>query len=149
MEKIDLNLYNSYQSKTNKMSTELKEIAVNVEPTYLAEKNAHLRDKDMQFIENTHKYIIVIDPDSKYDSVTTWNHSHFGHFNAALIIKNMMKDYKTKDISGEEKVEKPQEEILQEFHFSGEGVYEPIVIKAHNTIEAEELYETKKVKIIN
>ena len=61
----------------------------------------------------------------------------------------MMKDYKTKDMSGDEKVEKPQEEILQEFHFSGEGVYEPIVIKAHNTIEAEELYETKKVKIIN
>jgi len=67
------------------MSNELKE------PTYLAEKNAHSRDKDMQFLEKTHKYIIVTDPDSKYDSVTTWNHSHFAHFNAALIIKNMMK----------------------------------------------------------
>jgi len=61
------------------------------EPTYLAEKNAHPRDKDMVFYEETHKYVIVPDPDSAYTSVTTWNHSHFGHFNADLIIKNMMK----------------------------------------------------------
>ena len=71
------------------MSNELKETPV--EPTYLAEKNEHARDKDMQFVESTHKYTIITDPDSKYDSVTTWNHSHFAHFNAALIIKNMMK----------------------------------------------------------
>ena len=70
------------------MSNELKET---VEPTYLAEKNVQSRDKDMQFVESTHKYTIITDPDSKYDSVTTWNHSHFAHFNAALIIKNMMK----------------------------------------------------------
>jgi hypothetical protein len=61
------------------------------EPTYLAKKNEHSRDKDMVFIENTHKYIISTDPDSKYTSVTTWNHSHFNHFNPTLIIKNMMK----------------------------------------------------------
>ena len=77
------------------MSNELKENAnvdiANTEPTYLADKNAHPRDKDMQFVESTHKYTILPDPDSKYDSVTTWNHSHFSHFNAALIIKNMMK----------------------------------------------------------
>ena len=77
------------------MSNELKETVnvglVNTEPTFLAEKNEHIRDKDMQFVESTHKYTILPDPDSKYDSVTTWNHSHFGHFNAALIIKNMMK----------------------------------------------------------
>ena len=70
------------------MSTELKET---IEPTYLAQKNEHIRDKDMQFVELTHKYTILPDPDSKYDSVTTWNHSHFSHFNATLIIKNMMK----------------------------------------------------------
>ena len=77
------------------MSNELKETVnvglVTVEPTFLAEKNEHARDKDMQFVESTHKYTIITDPDSKYDSVTTWNHSHFAHFNAALIIKNMMK----------------------------------------------------------
>ena len=71
------------------MSNELKETPV--EPTYLAEKIEHARDKDMQFVESTHKYTIITDPDSKYDSVTTWNHSHFSHFNATLIIKNMMK----------------------------------------------------------
>ena len=63
----------------------------NKEPTYLAQLNEHPRDKDMVFIENTHKYIITTDPDSVYTSVTTWNHSHFGHFNATIIIKNMMK----------------------------------------------------------
>ena len=77
------------------MSNELKETVnvglVNTEPTFLAEKNEHGRDKDMQFVESTHKYTIITDPDSKYDSVTTWNHSHFAHFNATLIIKNMMK----------------------------------------------------------
>ena len=77
------------------MSNELKETVnvglVNTESTYLAEKNEHARDKDMQFVESTHKYTIITDPDSKYDSVTTWNHSHFAHFNATLIIKNMMK----------------------------------------------------------
>ena len=62
------------------MSNELKETVnvglVNTEPTFLAEKNEHGRDKDMQFVESTHKYTIITDPDSKYDSVTTWNHSH-------------------------------------------------------------------------
>ena len=67
------------------MSSELNE------PAYLSQINDHPRDKDMVFIEKTHKYIITPDPDTPYTSVTTWNHSHFGHFNAAIIIKNMMK----------------------------------------------------------
>jgi hypothetical protein len=35
--------------------------------------------------------VITNDPNNKYTSVTTWNHSHFPVFNANLIIKNMMR----------------------------------------------------------
>jgi hypothetical protein len=54
-------------------------------------KNKHERDNHIQFFEEGHKYIITTDPDSQYTSVTTWNHSHFPHFNADEVIRNMMK----------------------------------------------------------
>jgi hypothetical protein len=57
----------------------------------LSERNCHDRDQYIQFFEEDHKYVITNDPDNKYTSVTTWNHSHFPVFNANLIIKNMMK----------------------------------------------------------
>ena len=50
----------------------------------------HERDKNICFQEEGHKYTILTDPDSTYTSVTTWNHSHFGHFNADEIIRKMM-----------------------------------------------------------
>jgi len=57
----------------------------------LQTNNAHIRDKDIQFYEPTHTYTIIPDAKSKYKSVTTWNHSHFPHFDADDIIKKMMK----------------------------------------------------------
>jgi hypothetical protein len=57
----------------------------------LASRNCHNRDQFIQFFEEDHKYVITNDPNNKYTSVTTWNHSHFPVFNANLIIKNMMK----------------------------------------------------------
>ena len=54
-------------------------------------KNRHERDKNIEFFEIGHKYLIKTDPTSTYTSVTTWNHTHFPHFNADEIIKNMMK----------------------------------------------------------
>ena len=59
------------------------------EPTYLAGANAHERDSHVQFDEGPHIY--TVDGDSSFTSVTTWNHSHFGHFDADKIIDNMMK----------------------------------------------------------
>uniref|UniRef100_A0A6C0IGD9 Uncharacterized protein n=1 Tax=viral metagenome TaxID=1070528 RepID=A0A6C0IGD9_9ZZZZ len=53
--------------------------------------NSHARDKNILFYEPTHTYTITTDPTNKYTSVTTWNHSHFPHFNADQVIKNMMK----------------------------------------------------------
>ena len=57
----------------------------------LSTRNSHDRDQYIQFFEEDHKYVITNDPENKYTSVTTWNHSHFPVFNANLIIKNMMK----------------------------------------------------------
>jgi hypothetical protein len=57
----------------------------------LSARNSHNRDQYIQFFEEDHKYVITNDPENKYTSVTTWNHSHFPVFNANLIIKNMMK----------------------------------------------------------
>jgi hypothetical protein len=58
------------------------------EPTYLAKINAHERDSHVIFDEGPHIY--TVDGDSSFTSVTTWNHSHFGHFDADKIIDNMM-----------------------------------------------------------
>ena len=57
-----------------------------IEPTYLANKNAHPRDSHILFDEGPHIY--TIDGDSDYLSVTTWNHSHFPHFDSDKIINN-------------------------------------------------------------
>ena len=58
------------------------------EPTHLAKVNKHPRDDHVQFDEGPHIY--TVDGDSSFMSVTTWNHSHFGHFDADKIIDKMM-----------------------------------------------------------
>ena len=58
-------------------------------PTYLANLNPHPRDSHISFDEGPHIY--TIDGDSDYMSVTTWNHSHFPHFNPEKVIEKMMK----------------------------------------------------------
>jgi len=57
----------------------------------LSNFNSHPRDSDILFEEEGHKYTILTDPDTKYTSVTTWNHSHFPKFDADKVIQNMMK----------------------------------------------------------
>ena len=57
----------------------------------LKNKYSHPRDENILFDEPTHKYTILTDIESKYTSVTTWNHSHFPHFDADDIIAKMMK----------------------------------------------------------
>lgn len=53
-------------------------------------RNAHPRDKHIRFFEEDHKYIIDLEPDVKYTSVTTWVHEHFENFDSDKIIKKMM-----------------------------------------------------------
>lgn len=56
----------------------------------LATRNYHPRDKHIKFFEEEHKYIIDLEPDVKYTSVTTWVHEHFEKFDADKIIQKMM-----------------------------------------------------------
>jgi len=57
----------------------------------LASKNFHDRDQYIQFFEEGHKYVVLFEPQVRYTSVTTWNHSHFPHFDADAVISNMMR----------------------------------------------------------
>ena len=56
----------------------------------LSIKNCHNRDKHIQFFEEEHKYIIDLEPDVKYTSVTTWVHEHFEKFDSDKVIHKMM-----------------------------------------------------------
>lgn len=49
------------------------------------------RDSLIKFYTRGHKYEILSDKNSKYTSVTTWNHSHFPKFDADKIIDNIFK----------------------------------------------------------
>jgi len=69
--------------------------------TYLQEKHPHPRDEYISFDEGPHIYTITTFDDdglphydSTYTSVTTWNHSHFQHFDADAIIDKMMRSSK-------------------------------------------------------
>ena len=69
--------------------------------TYLEKLHPHPRDGRITFDEPTHVYTIESTDESgnrTYDagftSVTTWNHSHFGHFDADGIIAKMMRSPK-------------------------------------------------------
>jgi hypothetical protein len=56
----------------------------------LSSLNKHERDEFLQFDEPSHRYTITIDASSSYTSVTTWNHQHFPHFDATVVIKKIM-----------------------------------------------------------
>ena len=58
----------------------------------LSKKNPHERDNHITFDEGPHIY--TIDGETDFMSVTTWNHSHFEHFDADKIIDNMMRSKK-------------------------------------------------------
>jgi ATP-dependent exoDNAse (exonuclease V) beta subunit len=57
----------------------------------LKNKNTHSRDKMIKFYSRGHKYEILNDRNSKYTSVTTWNHKHFPKFDADAVIENIFK----------------------------------------------------------
>lgn len=57
-------------------------------PDFLAKKNAHPRDAFITFDEGPHIY--TVHGDSGFTSVTTWNHTHFPHFDADAIIDKIL-----------------------------------------------------------
>lgn len=59
-------------------------------PPVLSSRNRHPRDDNIEFFDVGHRYEIKTDPNSKFTSVTTWNSSHFDHFDSDAIITKMM-----------------------------------------------------------
>lgn len=57
---------------------------------------------------------------------------------------NFNKSMGAKDITNKEVISPP---LLQEFHFSGEGIYKPQLVKADNHQEALEIYEKTREEI--
>jgi hypothetical protein len=93
-----------------------KPVLINV----LANRNRHPRDDNIQFFEEGHKYVIKSDLTSKYTSVTTWNHSHFPHFDADAVIANMMKGRNWKE--GHKYWGMTAEEIKTQWNANGTSV---------------------------
>ena len=54
---------------------------------YLAIKNAHIRDKNISFEEEGHKY--TVNGETDYTSVTTWIHSFIENFNTTFKVNNL------------------------------------------------------------
>lgn len=104
---------------------------------FLAKKNFHPRDACITFEEGPHVY--TINGDSNYLSVTSWNHSHFSHFDADKIIDKMMSSYrwpqskyygKTKDEikAGWELNGKLASEAGTEMHLNIEKFYNNVLV---------------------
>jgi len=83
----------------------------------LEKKNKHERDVNIEFYEEGHIYKILTDPDSKYTSVTTYNHYHFPEFDTDKVIKNMMNGKNWKE--GHKNWGMTAEEIKQSWNKNG------------------------------
>ena len=66
-----------------------------LKPDKLEKENVHPRDKDIEFDEGPHIYTVKGKQD--YTSVTTWNHSHFAHFDSEKTIEKIISSGKTED----------------------------------------------------
>ena len=62
----------------------------------LSKKNVHPRDEFITFEEGPHIYTVCGERGT-YTSVTTWNHSHFSHFDANGIVSKLLKGKKMND----------------------------------------------------
>jgi ATP-dependent exoDNAse (exonuclease V) beta subunit len=63
---------------------------------YLSRLNQHPRDEFITFEEGPHIYTVCGERGT-YTSVTTWNHSHFSHFDANGIIDKILKNKRIND----------------------------------------------------
>lgn len=86
---------------------------IKTQPLYLALKNAHERDKFIEFEEISHKY--TINGDSNYVSVTTFNHSHFPNFDSDKIIDDILANKRMCDPTYKY-FKKTKEEILNDWN---------------------------------
>lgn len=98
----------------------------------LSKMNEHERDKNIEFIEEGHQYIINNNPEIKYTSTTTWVHSYFGKFESDKIIEKMQKGKNWKE--GHKYWGMTTEEIKNSWKKNGEEVSRAGT-KMHNDIE--------------
>lgn len=70
-------------------------MSIKTTPTFLSQKNAHERDQYITFDEGPHIY--TVHGEQGYTSVTTWNHTHFEHFNADAILDKMFSGKRMQD----------------------------------------------------
>ena len=105
----------------------------------LAKKNAHPRDKAIEFDEKPHIY--TVKGDSDYTSVTKWVHSHFDTFNADKVIQGMMskENWNTK---GHKYYGMKPHEIKKQWSLNGKEASKAGT-KLHNDIE--DFYNGKSV----
>lgn len=82
-------------------------------PTYLAELNPHPRDPFIEFDEGPHIY--TVHGEGGYTSVTTWNHSHFSHFDANKIVSQILASPKMRTDPTYKYYGKTREQILGEW----------------------------------
>jgi len=95
------------QPSLSSLLSRSRSLKMETPPDYLAKLNAHERDPYIEFDPVPHLY--TVRGEGGYTSVTTWNHTHFSHFDAeksvAKIIKssNMQKPtYKYYGMTAEE-----------------------------------------------
>ena len=86
----------------------------------LEKVNVHPHDEFIVFQEEGHKYTITNDVESKYTSVTTWNHGHFPKFDADSIIDKMMKGKNWKP--GHKYWGMTKEDIKNQWNTNGQNV---------------------------
>ena len=103
-----------------------------IPPTYLSKKNHHPRDDDISFEEGPHIYTVCGDRGG-YTSVTTWNHTHFPHFDANDAIEKIMKSRKKND-PNYKYYNMTKEEIIQSWENNGKAASESGT-KTHYHIE--------------
>ena len=79
-------------------------------PDYLAKLNPHPRDAFITFDEGPHIY--TVHGDSSFTSVTTWNHTHFPHFDTNGIIERILNNPRHSEDSTYKYYKQTKEEIL-------------------------------------
>lgn len=93
--------------------------AIHGTPTYLAMKNYHPRDADISFEEGPHIYTVKGDRGG-YTSVTTFNHSHFSHFDADKIASGIVKKTQWKNDPTYKYYQMSKEDIIKSWTKNGE-----------------------------
>lgn len=104
---------------------------IKTQPLYLALKNAHERDKFIEFEEISHKY--TINGEDGYVSVTTFNHSHFPNFDSDKIIDGILNNKRMTD-STYRYFGKTKEDILKEWNANAVSA-SSLGTNMHNNIE--------------